>query len=378
MSLQTLYENSLAAATQDYLAQGLQRLFVTSSETGEGKTTVAVELAYALATTGRESVVIVDADAYAPGVHHALGLPHGRGLTDLLEQVYLMDLASEDPAQFGIGDWLELLRAQARTGEFRVEAGEHGYALRFVRGKIVSVAAAGHAPEMRLGELMIERGWLAPEQLEDALPTHEGTGRPLGEVLSALGWITPEHLDEALRLQANHRLLRLLALPQPRCGFSEMAESYLPAVGGRTPRVAAGEEVDTLVQGRFHAALRHPFLASQVPSYLSDTALPNLKALTAGERPCDLLSKRHLRPFAMLLERLGRTFDVVLVDGPPVSLGSPAAPIAALAHGVLLVVKADETEVASVRRAVEELRRGGGNVLGVVLNQAEVSRVQSS
>ncbi len=52
---------------------------VTSCEEGEGKTTVAAALAWALASDGRP-VVAVDCDLRRPRLHQVLGVPFGRGL----------------------------------------------------------------------------------------------------------------------------------------------------------------------------------------------------------------------------------------------------------------------------------------------------------
>ncbi len=59
-------------------------LLVTSAQPAEGKSTVVVNLARALAQTGR-SVVIVDADMRAPVLHRVFHLPNSRGLSTILQ-----------------------------------------------------------------------------------------------------------------------------------------------------------------------------------------------------------------------------------------------------------------------------------------------------
>ena len=65
-------------------------LLVTSAMPGEGKSTVAVNLARALAQTGR-SVVLVDADLRAPVLHRVFGLPNTKGLTTILQRKTTLD-----------------------------------------------------------------------------------------------------------------------------------------------------------------------------------------------------------------------------------------------------------------------------------------------
>ena len=60
-----------------------QIILITSSQQLEGKTTTAVNLAYAFAQSGAE-VLIIDCDLRYPRVHRHFGLPNGSGVTDYL------------------------------------------------------------------------------------------------------------------------------------------------------------------------------------------------------------------------------------------------------------------------------------------------------
>ncbi|HEY2745441.1 MAG TPA: CpsD/CapB family tyrosine-protein kinase [Polyangia bacterium] len=63
---------------------GFKALAFTSAQSGEGKTTTAVNAAIALGRGGRNRVVLVDADLRRPGVASMLGLRANRGLTDVV------------------------------------------------------------------------------------------------------------------------------------------------------------------------------------------------------------------------------------------------------------------------------------------------------
>lgn len=58
-------------------------LLVTSTQPGEGKSTVSLNLAMSLAALGRR-VLLVDADTRRPSVHTVLGLDGEPGLTEIL------------------------------------------------------------------------------------------------------------------------------------------------------------------------------------------------------------------------------------------------------------------------------------------------------
>jgi capsular exopolysaccharide synthesis family protein len=63
---------------------GFKALAFTSPQSGEGKTTTAVNAALALGKGGRNRVVLVDADLRRPGVAAMLGLRAHKGLTDVV------------------------------------------------------------------------------------------------------------------------------------------------------------------------------------------------------------------------------------------------------------------------------------------------------
>jgi capsular exopolysaccharide synthesis family protein len=90
-SIRTVRSNVLSLVAKDAMPSSL---LVTSSNPGEGKTTVACSLATALADVTRLSeantgmvprVLIVDADLRAPRVHSVLGVPQGPGLAELID-----------------------------------------------------------------------------------------------------------------------------------------------------------------------------------------------------------------------------------------------------------------------------------------------------
>lgn len=69
---------------------GVRTLLVTSPQMREGKSTVAANLALAMAHAGRR-VVLVDGDLRQPRVHRMLGLPRGPGLVHVLGDPYCFD-----------------------------------------------------------------------------------------------------------------------------------------------------------------------------------------------------------------------------------------------------------------------------------------------
>jgi succinoglycan biosynthesis transport protein ExoP len=70
-----------------------------------------------------------------------------------------------------------------------------------------------------------------------------------------------------------------------------------------------------------------------------------------------------------VVRQLRARYQWVLLDMPPVGLYPDAGAIARLADGVILVVEAERTRVEAVMQAQRSIFRGGGKVLGSILNR---------
>src|SRR6185295_1546968 len=100
----------LASSVARLVDQGKRSIMITSSGPGEGKSTITAALARRLARSGRLGVAVVDADTVRPRQHDLFQIENRRGLGELLHDVYHVDLSRENPDQFGVGDWIELIR----------------------------------------------------------------------------------------------------------------------------------------------------------------------------------------------------------------------------------------------------------------------------
>ncbi|GFN23701.1 CpsD/CapB family tyrosine-protein kinase [Thermanaeromonas sp. C210] len=93
-----------------------------------------------------------------------------------------------------------------------------------------------------------------------------------------------------------------------------------------------------------------------------------LELLTTGPippNPAELLGSARM---ASLLGELGQSYDMVILDTPPVIAVTDAVLLAPQVSGVVLVLKAGTTLVEMAREAKEQLERVNARILGVVLN----------
>jgi succinoglycan biosynthesis transport protein ExoP len=101
------------------------------------------------------------------------------------------------------------------------------------------------------------------------------------------------------------------------------------------------------------------------------TSVERLSLLPCGADPQsspELLEPATLRG---LLHELRKDFDVIILDTPPVLVSADAATLAGSADGVLLVVRAGQTDRDAAELARLRVTSAGGKVLGAVLNDPD-------
>ncbi len=106
-----------------------------------------------------------------------------------------------------------------------------------------------------------------------------------------------------------------------------------------------------------------------IPSRIQPVNPPRLAVLTSGgipPNPAELIGSQLM---AKLLDGLGRDFDLIVIDTPPVLVVTDAAALAPFVDGVILVARPGATKTAELKQALQQLRAVGTPVLGVVLNK---------
>ena len=121
------------------------------------------------------------------------------------------------------------------------------------------------------------------------------------------------------------------------------------------------------------------FLSGQCPfeEVMYQTNLPNVYLIPIGSDVQAPLSLIATPDFDHLVKTLGETFDLVVIDAPPVGLVIDAAEIAKSCDGSVLVIEYGKTHRRNLQEAKQQMERAGTPVLGCILNKVEMDRLST-
>lgn len=170
----------------------------------------------------------------------------------------------------------------------------------------------------------------------------------------------------------------------PSCGKTTIAINlaYALAMAGKKILLVDANFRRPTLQKTFdlkdQSELRHGFSTvlvgqSQAANEIVNVQ-PNLDVMPAGPlppNPAELLSDQYLRPF---IDILSEQYDKIIFDCPPLLVVSDALVLTTTVDGVVLVVRANSTRRGVVGRARELLRKANARLLGVVLNDVQITR----
>ncbi len=121
------------------------------------------------------------------------------------------------------------------------------------------------------------------------------------------------------------------------------------------------------------------YLSGQCPfeETMYETSLPNLFFIPIGTDVQTPLSLIATPDFDNLVQSLGETFDLVIIDAPPVGLVIDAAEIAKSCDGSVLVLEYSKTHRRALQEAKQQMERTGTPILGCILNKVAMDRLST-
>ena len=107
-----------------------------------------------------------------------------------------------------------------------------------------------------------------------------------------------------------------------------------------------------------------------------DTEQENLDIISSGPippNPTELIASDSMKS---LLDELSNNYDYVIIDTPPVGILTDAAIISTLSDGVLLVIKSGSTKKEMVKKAIDNIEKVNGNILGAIMTFVNIKNSQ--
>jgi len=289
----------------------LKTLLITSSGPQEGKSTIVANLGIILAQAGNK-VLLVDSDLRAPTLCEIFKVANSSGLSDLLIEVYSTQITQGRLEDFSVGDALQLLKIQKKTGILTIEQQEATVSFFLKKGEVVEVRWKKVPPI---------------EDLKEVFRVKDGTFQ----------FQETSSLDDHIDILDNPRDKNTLR--------------------------------KTILQ-----IYRQPFIERSITSFLKPTHIDNLQLLTSGRlppNPPQLLGSESMKT---LVSMVRNRFDAVIFDSPPFGSVVDASVLASIVDGVILVIRKGFYDKRLIQRTKEALETVSSNICGVVLNQVDLKR----
>jgi tyrosine-protein kinase Etk/Wzc len=112
----------------------------------------------------------------------------------------------------------------------------------------------------------------------------------------------------------------------------------------------------------------------EVKDAIRKNLIPNLDLMPTGVLPPNPAELMMSPRMAALLEQLSAGYDLVIIDTAPVLVAADTAAVAVHGGTILLVARADETQMGEVHESCKRLAHAGKSVTGVLLNALDLTR----
>ncbi len=115
----------------------------------------------------------------------------------------------------------------------------------------------------------------------------------------------------------------------------------------------------------------------QLEDAVYETNIPNVYLFPIGSDVQAPLSLIDTPDFENMLQSMGESFDLVIIDAPPVGLVIDAAEIAKSCDGSIIVLEYAKTHLRALQEARQQLERTGTPILGCILNKVTMDRLST-
>ncbi len=115
----------------------------------------------------------------------------------------------------------------------------------------------------------------------------------------------------------------------------------------------------------------------QLEDVVYETNIPNVFLIPIGTDVQAPLSLIDTPDFENLLQSMGESFDLVIIDAPPIGLVIDAAEIAKNCDGSIIVLEYSKTHMRALQETRQQMERTGTPILGCILNKVSMDRLST-
>jgi capsular exopolysaccharide synthesis family protein len=345
----------------------IRSILVTSTLEKEGKTSVAANLGYTIAQTERR-VLLIDCDLRRPYLSSLMTDTRGRGVSELVTEVFGVHLSRGSLADYGVGDLILLARLQKRSARLDLENEKTQAVIFFENGKLLDIYWKNRPESQRLASTLVRENLLTENQANLALSHQKKSVHQLGYILQTMGLVSRKDLSRVLSTQIIEAIREVCAMESGEFAFSPPARESV--------RSASLQNVDleTLFEEFNTGETPYKYCHAAIESAILPTEVENLFVLPSGKAPPNPAEMVGSRRMGYLIDYLKTRFDFIIIDTPPVTPASDALIMAPLVDGTLFVVKSGHTDRKIIQNAVDQFTAVKQPIIGMVLNLVDMKK----
>jgi len=345
----------------------VKSVLVTSAVEKEGKTTTAINLAYTIAQTDRQ-VLVIDCDLRHPYLTSLVGVNPEMGVTELVTEVFGVHLTKGSLEEYAIADLIQLTRLQKRSVRLSLENEDTRAAIVFEKGKMTNIVWQNRPESKMLANTLIRENLLTQEQARLALSHQKTSAHNLGNILHTMGLVSRKDLSRALSVHTIEAIRAVCAMETGRFAFSQPPRNPAKPTGSQTV------DIEKLFSEFNVGETTLKYCNAAIEKGICRTEVDNLFVLSSGKIPPNPAEVVGSSRMAFLIETLKSRFDFIIIDTPPVTPATDALLIAPLVDGTVLVVKSGNTERKIIQDVIDQFNTVKQPVIGTVLNQVDMRK----
>lgn len=163
----------------------------------------------------------------------------------------------------GLGNLLQVITMSNGRGFLTISQGEDKKTIQFAAAGFRLVSGIRRA--LPLGQILLRTGRLTKDQLESLLAEQRQTQRRLGDLVIEKGFVTREGIEAALRDQVSEEIYELFAWPEGRFYFAESETDNLPNGAGPLSSVLLDANMISLMVEAARRVDEMKLIRSEIP-----------------------------------------------------------------------------------------------------------------